>query len=88
MARKKHKSRNVLGLDTLEEQARALNMANNAHTSALQALLNGEIVAFSYWSGYLASSRDLAIDENAHGLAQNITAMILDLRNRSGMDLV
>lgn len=85
--KKKRKVRNVMGLDTLEEQARALNMASNAYNSALFALRDGEILAFAYWSGYLASSRDLAEDENATGLAQNILVMIQDLRNQSGLDL-
>ena len=87
MAPKKRKSRNVMGLDTLEEQARALNMATTAYNSAVEALNTGEIIPFVYWSGYLASSRDLAMDEGAYGLADNVKTMIQDLRDRSGMDL-
>ena len=69
------KYKNVLGLDTPQEQAKALGMATSAFQQAAQSLNDGDIRGYLYLYGYMSGIQGLADAEKAEQLVNDIQVL-------------
>lgn len=66
------KRRNILGLDTPQEQTNALGIATGAYQQARQSLSEGDLRSYMYLYGYISGIQGLAAAEKAERLVNDI----------------
>lgn len=70
-----------LGLDTPEEQATALKLANTTFQQARKAIQENDGILVSFLLGYLSAIENLAEIEGAKSLAREVGVLIDQLEN-------